>query len=208
MDTIDAQITEYLTRYAETLTAFDARAAAQLWATPGMILDDRYAGVLDSREAMVEGLEQSYPLYRKLGLASVGYELLNQEQLSGAITMVRVRWLFYDADGNQLTDSNAHYILRQGDDGLQACVCVQTDDLEKLQAWRPSAVSTCRTRPDQRDHSAEASGPPRPRGLYRLGRRQAIVGWAGSSLSTTTCARDRGRIWSTYRRSPGMYFVR
>lgn len=48
--------------------------------------------------------------------------------------MIRVRWLFYDADGNQLTDSNSHYILRRAEDGLQACVCIQTDDVEKIQA--------------------------------------------------------------------------
>ncbi len=40
-----------------------------------MIADDRVSGVLDTREEMVAGLKQSYPLYRELGLASVGHEL-------------------------------------------------------------------------------------------------------------------------------------
>jgi hypothetical protein len=132
MNEIDTEINDYLTRYAATLTAYDAQAAADLWSTPGMIVDDRFGGVLESREAMVQGLEQSYPLYRKLGLSSVGYEMLGTERLSDAITLVRVRWLFYDADGNQLTDSNSHYILRRDDDGFHACVCIQTDDAEKL----------------------------------------------------------------------------
>lgn len=134
MSASDTEISDYLTRYAASLTNYDAQTAAALWATPGMIVDDQFAGVLESREAMVQGLEQSYPVYRKLGLASVGYELLGQEQLSAAITLVRVRWLFYDADDNQLTDSTSHYILRRDDDGLRACVCIQTDDAAKLQA--------------------------------------------------------------------------
>ncbi|WP_220086024.1 hypothetical protein, partial [Burkholderia multivorans] len=63
-------ITAYLDRYARSLSDFDAEAAAGLWSIPGMIVDETFAGVLDSREAMAQGLEQSYPVYRKLGLAS------------------------------------------------------------------------------------------------------------------------------------------
>jgi hypothetical protein len=129
-----AEINDYLTRYAATLTTFDAEAAADLWATPGLILDDHYAGAVESREALARGLEQSYPLYRRLGLASVGFELLGQQQLSAAITLVGVRWLFFDADGHQLTDSHSHYILRRDAGGYHACVCIQIDDAEKLQS--------------------------------------------------------------------------
>ncbi|MFG2142254.1 hypothetical protein [Streptomyces sp. NPDC048650] len=135
MNNIEAEIDDYLARYAGTLTSYDAHAAADLWGSPGMILNDQHgAGVLESREAMASGLEQSYPLYRKLGLASVGYERLSHEQLSSTIFLVRVRWLFYDEDGNQITDSLGSYILRRGDEGLRAFVCIPADDAEKLQA--------------------------------------------------------------------------
>ncbi|MGA4544964.1 hypothetical protein ACPA54_33725 [Uniformispora flossi] len=67
MSATAAEIDDYLSRYAGTLAAFDAGAAAGLWGTPGMILDDRSAGVLDSREEMARGLERSYPLNRELG---------------------------------------------------------------------------------------------------------------------------------------------
>lgn len=128
-----AELDDYLTRYAATLTNFDATAAAELWGVPGMIVDDRFAGVVESRAAMAEGLRQSYPLYRKLGLASVGYELVSSRQLTGAIVEVCVRWLFYDAEGRPLTDGTNHYVLRRDADGLRAYVCIPTDETEKLQ---------------------------------------------------------------------------
>ncbi|ATD70356.1 hypothetical protein NWF34_13705 [Gordonia sp. GONU] len=134
MNQIDPEIDDYLTRYAATLSAFDSTAAAQLWAIPGMIIDDRFAGVVDDRETMAHSLEQSYPLYRELGLASVSHECLNVEHLTTAISLVKVRWIFYGANGDQLTDSNAYYIVRRDDDGLHACVCIQLDDAEKLRA--------------------------------------------------------------------------
>lgn len=129
------RIEQYLARYAASLTAFDAEAAVTLWSTPGMIADDRVSGVLDTREEMVAGLKQSYPLYRELGLASVGHELLDANELSDRLVLVKVRWLFRDADGELLTDANSYYLLRDDDAaGLQACVCVETDSAEHLQA--------------------------------------------------------------------------
>jgi hypothetical protein len=130
----DDLIDDYLTRYASALSRFDAKESADLWAMPGTIVDDRFSGVVDSREAMAQGLEQSYPLYQQLGLASVGHEVLGQNHLTEVITLVHVRWIFFDASGAQLTDSHAYYVLRREDDGLKACVCIQTDDVEKLQA--------------------------------------------------------------------------
>ena len=113
-------------------------AAADLWTTPGLIADDRFSGVLESRDKMVQGLQQSYPLYQKLGLDSVGYELVDETHLTDLLVLVRVRWKFFDAEGALLTDSNAYYLLRGEEGGLRATVCVQTDDAEKLQALAAS----------------------------------------------------------------------
>jgi hypothetical protein len=127
------RVRDYLGRYAASLTTFDAQAAAELWSTPGMIADDRFSGVLDTREAMVQGLEQSYPLYRQLGLASVGYELVELRVLSSALVLVRVRWIFFDDAGAELTDTDSHYLLRDEAGTLRATVCIETDAAANLQ---------------------------------------------------------------------------
>ncbi|UBH07484.1 hypothetical protein K8P10_002995 [Leucobacter sp. Psy1] len=44
-----------------------------------MITDDRYSGILESPEPMIEGLKQPYPLCKRLGLRSVGYELREEK---------------------------------------------------------------------------------------------------------------------------------
>jgi hypothetical protein len=128
------RVDHFLARYAATLTDLDADAAADLWSMPGMIADDRFSGVVESREAMVDGLKQSYPLYQQLGLDSVGYELLENKPLTDGLVLVHVRWDFLDAHGDLLIDSTAYYLLRDEPTGLRAALCVQVDDLEKLQA--------------------------------------------------------------------------
>ncbi|MEU9853699.1 hypothetical protein [Streptomyces sp. NPDC047974] len=134
MNDITAELDDFLVRYAGALASFDAEAAAALWGAPGMILDDRSVGVVETREAMVDGLKRSYPLYRRLGLTAVGHELLSRDQLSDAVFLVRVRWLFYDGDGDLMTDSFGSYLLRRDADGagLRAFVYVPVDDAEKL----------------------------------------------------------------------------
>lgn len=128
------QISDYLTQYAASLTNFDAQSAVELWSLPGAMVDDRFSGVLSSREDMVQGLEQSYPLYQKLGLGSVDYEVFEEKHLSQALVLVGLRWIFLDNDGQELIDSTSYYLLRQQADRLRACVCIETDAAEKLQA--------------------------------------------------------------------------
>lgn len=128
------RITRFLDRYASTLTDLDAEAAADLWSVPGLIADDRSSGVIESREAMVDGLRRSYPLYQRLGLGSVTYDLLEAKPLTDALVLVHVRWQFLDAQGAFLIDSTAYYLLRDEPAGLRAAVCVQVDDAEKLRA--------------------------------------------------------------------------
>ncbi|MFE9575265.1 hypothetical protein ACFYO1_02675 [Nocardia sp. NPDC006044] len=134
MDELEKEINDYLTRYADTLTNYDARAGAALWGMPGTILDDRNVGTIESRETMAQALERSFPLYRKLGLASVGHDFVEYEHLTDAVFLVKVRWLFYDAAGARLTDGTNNYILRRDDDGLRAYVCVPVDESEKVRA--------------------------------------------------------------------------
>ncbi len=134
MSISSTEVDDYLARYAATLTRLDAEAGAALWSTPGMIADDRASVILESRDAMAEGVKQSYPLYQQLGLASVEHELLEIKELSDRLVLVRVRWLFLDDRGDQLTDTFSYYLLREEGSDLRAVVCVETDAAEKLQA--------------------------------------------------------------------------
>ena len=127
------QIEQFLTRYAASLTALDADAAAHLWSMPAVIVDDRFSGVIETREAMAAGLKRSYPLYQQLGLGSVAYDLLEAQPLTDKLVLAHVRWSFFDTHGDLLIDSTAYYLIRDEPSGLRAALCIQVDDLEKLQ---------------------------------------------------------------------------
>ena len=122
----------HLRAYEQALSSFDAKRTAELWGVPGTIISDAFVGALDSREAMAAGLEQSYPIYQRLGLDHVEHKTLHRVDLTDRLLLVQVRWLFYDGAGDLLTDGHYEYLLRQDDDMLRTYVAVAIDEQEKL----------------------------------------------------------------------------
>ncbi|MEI5583154.1 MULTISPECIES: hypothetical protein [unclassified Agromyces] len=132
--TIDrTRLGQFLERYGASLAAFDASASASLWGEPRAILSDGFAGALGSDDELVAALEQSYPLYRALGLAGVEHELLEEAPITDRITRVRVRWHFLDETGERMSRSDYEYYVVEGDDGaLRVRFAVGIDDAEQL----------------------------------------------------------------------------
>jgi hypothetical protein len=122
----------HLRTYEQALSSFDAKRTAELWGIPGTIISDAFVGALDSREAMAAGLEQSYPIYQRLGLDHVEHQTLHRVDLTDRLLLVQVRWLFYDSAGDLLTDGHFEYLLREDDDMLRTYVAVAIDEQEKL----------------------------------------------------------------------------
>ncbi|MCT1986592.1 hypothetical protein M3C61_06075 [Dermacoccus abyssi] len=79
----------------------------------------------------------------------MGYEIVDERPFSDRLVLVAVRWTFFDANGDALTDSSPSYLLRREDSGLRATVCIQTDDMEKLQALAESRGVDLASRSEQ-----------------------------------------------------------
>ncbi|MEV0245137.1 hypothetical protein AB0H76_00960 [Nocardia sp. NPDC050712] len=126
------EIGVFFDEYQKALSAYDAERAASYWGMPSTIISDGFIGSVDTTAELAEGLAESYPFYQRLGLASVGYTVLDRVDLTRQIVRVRVRWHFYDAEGGLLTDSDYEYLLRRDGGHLHAYVAVAIDESEKL----------------------------------------------------------------------------
>jgi hypothetical protein len=126
------ELEAHLSAIEQALSSFDAKRTAGLWGVPGTIISDAFVGALDSRDAMAAGLEQSYPVYQRLGLHHVEHQTLHRVDLTDRLLLVHVRWLFYDSAGDLLTDGHYEYILRQDDGELRTYVAVAIDEQETL----------------------------------------------------------------------------
>ena len=127
------KLNEFFARCGSALGALDARAAAALWGPPRAMLADAFAGSLGTEEEVAAGLEQSYPLYKRLGLAGVEFDVLDEVPLTERITRARIRWHFLDADGERMSRSDYEYYVQEGDGGdLTVRFALGIDDAERL----------------------------------------------------------------------------
>ena len=122
----------YFAAYGQTLSEFDASASATLWGLPATVLTDDFAASIYTREELAEAVEQSYPLYQRLGLAGVSFDIVDTVPITAKIARVRVHWHFLDAQDEVLTDGSFEYILRDDTDGLHCYVSISIDEDEKI----------------------------------------------------------------------------
>ncbi|GAA4283434.1 hypothetical protein GCM10022261_09650 [Brevibacterium daeguense] len=131
-EAIDPAVEQFLVQYESALSTFDAEGSAALWGVPGTMVTDDFVGTLHSREQLAQALEQSYPLYRALGLSRVTHTLLERVDVTPRIIRLRVRWHFFGEPDEHLADSDYEYLLRRDEDGLHAYVAVGIDETEQL----------------------------------------------------------------------------
>ncbi|WIY84056.1 hypothetical protein [Propionimicrobium sp. PCR01-08-3] len=129
----NAEIYGYLSEYAAAMASFDAERVAALWGNPATVLTDDDVIVAQTHAETVSAMDDSYPKLKKLGLASVGHELIEVSELSEKLVRVRVRWIFHDKDGAVLTAISYIFVLRRDDDGqLRAYIAIPMEENEKL----------------------------------------------------------------------------
>ncbi len=124
---------EFFGRYGSALEQYDSHASAAMWGPPRAILSDAFAGSLGSDEEVAAALEQSYPVYRELGLSGVEFDVLEEVPITEHITRARIRWHFLDETGERMSRSDYEYYVQEGDDGeLTVRFALGIDDAEQL----------------------------------------------------------------------------
>ena len=126
------RVTNFLTEYGEALARYDADAGVALWGSPGMVLSDDFAQVLDDPAEMSRAVSASFPLYRALGLGQVLPGGVKVDRLSDKLLQVRLTWEFNEADGTPLTTGDYLYVLRDDDEGLRVYFAIGFDEQEKI----------------------------------------------------------------------------
>jgi ketosteroid isomerase-like protein len=111
------QITEALERIGTALSNGDARAVADAYEVPALVLSDTDARPVNGRDEVEAFFKDSVKWYNERGLMSTRPEVEHIEHLSEKLAAVDVRWPGFDADGKEQTSEGSHYIMQLGADG-------------------------------------------------------------------------------------------
>ena len=107
-----ADLTDFFDRYGSALTRGDVSAVAGCYALPGMVVSDSYSFTFASPAAVALSFLGAAPAYRDQQIVAAHAQIEDVQQLSGALSMVAVRWEYLDARGNAVPGESYRYVLR------------------------------------------------------------------------------------------------
>ena len=111
------EVQAFLDTFAHALTRGDAHAIAALWETPAFVLGDQDAHdvrAVDEVEQFFNGAKRQY---NEQGIVDTRPEIMALDWLTERIALVRVRWPYLDATGNEVGAETSTYTLRRDREG-------------------------------------------------------------------------------------------
>jgi hypothetical protein len=117
-------LTDFFDRYGAALAAADLPAIAGCYALPGMVVADTYSFSFSSPAAVALSFVGAAPDYQQRQIVAAHAELRDVRRLSGALTMVEVRWEFLDCQGRAVPGERFRYLLRATSAGNQICAVI------------------------------------------------------------------------------------
>ena len=126
MDTTPpSQITAFLDRYAEALTAGDLPGIAACYVLPALVVGDAATIPVAEAGQVEAAFAGAAEAYRAKGLVGIRHELRALDPLTPALTLADVRWSYLDEAGEARQHTSYRYLLRRsgpGQLGIQVVV--------------------------------------------------------------------------------------
>lgn len=111
------EIQAYLDAFAKELTAGNARALADLWETPALVLGDDMVLAVNDHQEVEDFFGGAKAQYNERGITDTKAQIEKLDMLTPRMAIVRVRWPYLDANGKEVGAESSTYTLRKDDGG-------------------------------------------------------------------------------------------
>jgi hypothetical protein len=113
----DLGVQEFLNGFAEALTEGDGEAIAEMWEMPAFVLGQDMARVLADVAEAAEFFGGARAQYNEIGITNTRAEIVRLDEITDTMVMVRVRWPYLDAQGQELgAETSTYTLVRVGPD--------------------------------------------------------------------------------------------
>ena len=113
----DLGVQEFLNGFAEALTQGDGAAIAEMWETPAFVLGQDMARVVSEQQEVAEFFGGARDQYREIGITNTRAEIVRLDEITDRMVMVRVRWPYLDATGQEMGAETSTYTLARQEKG-------------------------------------------------------------------------------------------
>ena len=116
----NAALRSLLARLARALTSGDGEAAAEIWATPALVLGDDLALTVGSGGVIRDVFGSAKAQYDARGITDTRPDILRLDWITQRLAIVEVRWPYLAADGEEIGEETSTYVIRREPDGRLA----------------------------------------------------------------------------------------
>lgn len=110
-------VQSFLDRFAAAMTSGNAKALAELWEAPALVIDDRATIAVPDLDAVERFFAGAKDQYNAQGIITTKAEIVNLDWVSDNLVVVRVRWPYLDEAGMTLGAESSSYTLKRNSDG-------------------------------------------------------------------------------------------
>jgi ketosteroid isomerase-like protein len=117
-------VQRFLDRFAQALVAGDGRTIARMWGTPALVVDDAAVQVIATQDEVERFFAGAKDQYNARGIVDTRADIERLDWPTDRIAIVRVRWPYVDARGDEHGAETSTYTLRRDDGGDLRLVAV------------------------------------------------------------------------------------
>ena len=111
------EVQALLDTVARSITAGDGEAVAKLWDVPAFVIGADMARPIASHDEIAEFFGGGKAQYNERGITDTRAEVVEEDWISDALVIVKVRWPYLDASGKELGGEASDYTLCRDHDG-------------------------------------------------------------------------------------------
>jgi hypothetical protein len=113
----DLEVKQFLEALGRSVTMGDGRAAVRFWEVPALVIGERAVRTVTTNAEVEEHFATVKHQYYARGIIDTRPEVLSLEWITDRIVVVRVRWPYLDASGDERGSETMTYTLRRDDTG-------------------------------------------------------------------------------------------
>ena len=123
----------FLDMYAKALNTFDPKNIASFCLPPTIVMNDKGKKVINSEEELEQAFSRMFVKFSQAGIKTFVPKLQQTMRLSDTLFFSKMRWQFFDEQGQLCFGCSTSYTLQKmPDKQLKIIVAVIDDDENKL----------------------------------------------------------------------------
>jgi len=118
------EVQELLNRLARGVTAGDGKAVAKDWGVPAIVIGADGIHAVATRDEVAGFFGGAKDEYTKRGITDTRPEIRDEDWIGDRIVIVKVRWPYLDASGQEIGGEGSDYTLVRNEAGALEVRCV------------------------------------------------------------------------------------